>query len=136
MFHQVQAPEYHRDFLRFMMAWWRSQEYQMNVHLFGAVSSPSCSTFALRKAADDAQNHVGRETGYVLRKNFYVDDCLHSEEPEEAAVQRSSSVRSACAAGESLLARDLKSWSHRRNVPKMLEPWTLLPITSWLKELS
>ena len=71
----------------------------MNVHLFGAVSSPSCSTFALRKAADDGQNHVGRETGYVLRKNFYVDDCLHSEEPEEAAVQRSSGVRLACAAG-------------------------------------
>ena len=71
----------------------------MNVHLFRAVSSPSCSTFALRKAADDAENHVGRETAYVLRKNFYVDDCLHSEEPEEAAVQRTSSVRSACAAG-------------------------------------
>ena len=99
MFHQVQVPEYHRDFLRFMMAWWRSQEYQMNVRLFGVVSSPSSSTFALRKAAADAHNHVGRETADVLRKNFYVDDCLHSEEPEEAAVQRSSSVRSACAAG-------------------------------------
>lgn len=27
----------------------------MNVYLFGAVSSPSCSKFALRKQADDAE---------------------------------------------------------------------------------
>ena len=43
MFHQVRVPEYHRDFLRFL--WWPDgdllrdlEEYQMNVHLFGAVS--------------------------------------------------------------------------------------------------
>ena len=64
----------------------------MNVHLFGAISSPSCSNFALRRAADNAESHVGRETADVLRKNFYVDDCLRSEESEEAAVQRISSV--------------------------------------------
>ncbi|XP_068749323.1 uncharacterized protein [Montipora capricornis] len=70
----------------------------MNVHLFGAVSSPSCSTFALRRAADDAKNHVHRETADVLNKNFYVDDYLRSEESEKAAVQRIKSVRSACSA--------------------------------------
>ena len=64
MFHQVRVPKYHRDFLRFL--WWPDgdlsrdlEEYQMNVHLFGAVSSPSCSNFALRRVADDAENHVG-----------------------------------------------------------------------------
>ena len=71
----------------------------MNVHLFGAVSSRSCSNFALRRAADDAENHVGRETADVLNKSFYVDDYLRSEESEEAAVQIIKSVRSACAAG-------------------------------------
>ena len=118
MFHQVRVPEYHRDFLRFL--WWPDgdlsqdlEEYQMNVHLFGAVSSPSCSNFALRRAADDAENHVGRETADVLRKNFYVDDCLRSEETEEAAVQRISGVRSACAAGGFKLGKFV---SNRREV--------------------
>ena len=118
MFHQVRVPKYHRDFLCF--SWWPDgdllrdlEEYQMNVHLFGTVSSPSCSNFALRRAADDAENHVGRETAYVLRKNFYVDDCLRSEESQEAAVQRISSVRPACAAGGFKLGKFV---SNRREV--------------------
>ena len=79
MIHQVRVPDMQRDFLRFL--WWPDgdlsrdlEEYQMNVHLFGAVPSPSCSNFALRKAADDAETQVGPETADVLRKNFYVDD--------------------------------------------------------------
>ena len=103
MFDEVQEPEYITEI--FFVLWWPGgdlsqdlEEYQMNVHLFGAVSSSSCSTFALRRAAEDAENHVGRETADVLRKNFHVDDCMRSEEPEEGAVQKTSSVRSACAA--------------------------------------
>jgi len=99
MFRQVRVPEGQQDFLHFL--WWPDgdlmqnlEEYQVNVHLFGAVSSPSCSNFARRKAADDA---VGPETANVLRKNFYVDDCLCSEETEESAIQRICGVRHACA---------------------------------------
>ena len=77
----------------------------MNVHLFGAVSSPSCSNFALRRAADDAEKVVGSETANVLRKNFYVDDCLRTEETEEAAIQRICSARHACALGGFNLAK-------------------------------
>lgn len=58
MFHQVQVTEEHVDFLRFL--WWPEgnleqdlKEYRMTVHLFGAVSSPSCACFALRKTAED-----------------------------------------------------------------------------------
>ena len=104
MFHQVRVPEDQRDYLRFL--WWPDgalsqsmEEYQMNVHLFGAVSSPSCSNFALRRAADDAEEQVGSETADALRKNFYVDDCLRSEESEELAITRIHGVRSACAYG-------------------------------------
>ena len=69
----------------------------MNVHLFGAVSSPNCSNFALRKAADDSAD--GAEAADVLQKNFYIDDCLRSEEKEDTAIQRKRDVRHACALG-------------------------------------
>ena len=52
MFHQVLVPIKQRDFLRFL--WWPNgdltaqlEEYRMTVHPFGAVSSPSCSNYAL-----------------------------------------------------------------------------------------
>ena len=77
----------------------------MNVHLFGTVSSPSCSYFALRRAADDAEKVVGQETADVLRKNFYVDDCLRPEETAESAIQRIRGVRHACAHGGFNLAK-------------------------------
>ena len=102
MFHQVRVPEDQCDFLRFL--WWPEgdltrnlEEYQMNVNLFDAVSSPSCSNFALRKVAGGAEKIVGAETADVLRKNFYVDDCLRSEETEESAIQRVRGVRDVCA---------------------------------------
>ena len=55
MYYQVRVPPNDSDVLRFL--WWprndferQPEEYQMGVHLFGAVSSPSCANFALRKA--------------------------------------------------------------------------------------
>lgn len=61
MFHQVKVAEEDRDFLRFL--WWQNGDFarevsvfRMTVHLFGAVSSPSCAAFALRKTADDHQS--------------------------------------------------------------------------------
>lgn len=54
MFHQVRVAKEDRDFLRFV--WWpegdltkKVAEFRMTVHLFGAVSFPSCASFALRK---------------------------------------------------------------------------------------
>ena len=58
MYYQVRVPPNDSDVVCFL--WWpgndlesQPEEYQMGVHLFGAVSSPSCTNFALRKAADD-----------------------------------------------------------------------------------
>lgn len=52
MFHQVRVAKEHVNFLRFF--WWpkgdlaeEPVEHRMLVHIFGAISSPSCSTFAL-----------------------------------------------------------------------------------------
>ena len=104
MFYQVRVPENQRDFLRFL--WWpegdlsrRVEEYQMNVHIFGAISSPSCSNFGLNQAANDSEGDIGAETCDVLRKNFYVDDCLRSEETEDEAIDRIKGVRQACSRG-------------------------------------
>ncbi len=61
MFHQVRVSEEHKYFLRFL--WWPDGdvmkelvEYRMCVHLFGAVSSPGCAGYVLRKTADDNQS--------------------------------------------------------------------------------
>lgn len=58
MFYQVKAPKEDKDFLRFL--WWPDgntdyllSEYRMTVHLFRAVSSPSCANFTLKRTAND-----------------------------------------------------------------------------------
>ncbi len=100
MFHQVRVDEEHRDFLCFL--WWPDsnltkdlEEYQMN----GAISSLSCANYALRRAANDFQSEAGKEAADVLRKNFYVDDCLKSEPTEALAVERINAVTRICARG-------------------------------------
>lgn len=59
----------------------------MTVHLFGAVSSPSCASYALRKTADDNQSDFVSEVTQAVRQNFYVDDCLKSSATEGEAIQ-------------------------------------------------
>lgn len=83
MFHQVKVPENDRVFLRFL--WWPEGDltkemavFQKTVHLFSAVSSPSCASFALRKTADDNQSSFPSEVVQTVRESFYVDDCLKS----------------------------------------------------------
>ena len=73
--HPIRVSEGQQDFLRFLR--WPEgdltqnfEEYEMNTHLFGVVSSQSCSNFALQRAVDDAEEAVGPETANVLRKNF------------------------------------------------------------------
>ena len=58
MFLQVLVDPRDRNALRFL--WWPEHDtkslfvdYQMNVHIFGATSSPSVAGFALRKTAQD-----------------------------------------------------------------------------------
>ena len=58
-------------------------DYEMCVHLFGAVSSPSSSNYALKKAAVDNSSCYGNNTAVVIMKNFYVDGLLKSVKDEE-----------------------------------------------------
>ena len=53
-------------------------DHEMCVHLFGAVSSPSSSNDALRKAVIDKSSCYRNDATAAIMKNFYVDDLLKS----------------------------------------------------------
>ena len=48
----------------------------MVVHLFGATSSPSCCSYALRKTAEDNQESFGEKTIETVRKNSYLEEAV------------------------------------------------------------
>ena len=104
MFYQVKVPIQYRDYLRF--PWWQDgdmskepEEYRMTVHLFGPASSPGCSNFALKSAADDNENSLGTAAAEFLRQDFYVDDGLKSVPTAEEAVQLVHDVKEMCSHG-------------------------------------
>ena len=83
MFHQFVVSEEYRDLLRFL--WWEDGdpsnemvEYRMKVHLFGAVSSPGCANFGLKRAADEGEDKFGEDAAEFIRRDFYVDDGVKS----------------------------------------------------------
>ena len=106
------------NFLRYL--WWPGgdfesapQGFQMRVHVFGCVSSPSCASFVLRRTATDNQDHFDEETVETVRKNFYVDDCLKSVQSEQDAVRLTGQLRDLLAKGGFRLTKWLsKSHSH------------------------
>ena len=66
MFFQVRVRKEDQSFLRFL--WWpngdvqkEAEEYCMTVHLFGAVSSPACANYALKRTADNSEDEYGSE---------------------------------------------------------------------------
>ena len=68
------------DALHFL--WWPEnlnrgpEEYQTQVQIFGATSSPCCSNKALRQTADDNEEKYAKQAAETVRRNFYVDDLL------------------------------------------------------------
>ena len=83
MFHQVKVPSENRDVLRFL--WWtdgklnsKPSTYRMTVHLFGAISSPSCAAFCLKQAVLGYGHDYSEQARKAVDKNFYVDNFLIS----------------------------------------------------------
>ncbi len=110
MFHQVKVAEQDRDLLRFL--WWPQgdmsrelQDYRMTVHLFGAVSSPSCASYALRRTADDNKSDFSAETVQAVKQNFYVDDLLLSLGSEKEAIQMIKDLTALCKRGGFILEK-------------------------------
>ena len=59
----------------------------MTVHLFGAISSPSCANVAPKNTAENNQEEFDKETMDTLERNFYDNDCLKAVESEEAGIE-------------------------------------------------
>ena len=104
MFHQVYVDPEYRNLLRFL--WWddgnidsQPAEFRMTVHLFGAVSSPGCANFALKRTADDFEMLFGSEPAEFVRKDFYVDDRLKSVPSATQASTLITSTKSLLANG-------------------------------------
>lgn len=91
MYHQVLVPQHQQSLLRFL--WNESgdasepKEYQMKVHVFGAVSSPTSCIYALRKTVEDFGNQFPHVADAVLN-NIYVDNYLDSTETEQEAISK------------------------------------------------
>ncbi len=91
MFHQVRVHPKDVNFLRFL--WYPNgdvnrepEEFQMLVHLFGGVWSPSCANYALRRTATDNKDAYGSEVINAVYDNFYVDDLLISVPTSRVAI--------------------------------------------------
>ena len=103
------------------------KEYRMVFHLFGATSSPSCASFALRKCDEDNQAAFSSEATSTVLRNFYGDDC-----PE---------LRRLCAAGGIRLtkwifnSRAVLASVHEDDGPGRSKSWTWKRIASLSKEL-
>ena len=83
MFLQVNVPASDRRYLSFL--WWPGGDmntepaiHEINVHPFGATSSPFCVTYALRRTAEEFSAMFSEVSQHVILHNFYVDDCLLS----------------------------------------------------------
>ena len=91
MYHQVKVPEEDQAALRFIYRSPGSQmaplTYQMTVHVFGAVSSPTTCIFALNKAASDNRERFP-EAADSVQKTFYVDNYLDSFDSEDEVILR------------------------------------------------
>ena len=98
MFYQFHVNEEHRNYLRFL--WWKNgdittetQEYRVTVHLFGAVSSPACANFALKRTAEDGENEFGKKASEFLKNDFYVDDGLTTVPSSEETINLIETTR-------------------------------------------
>ena len=110
MFHQVSVPP---RFLWLLDGDLNQQpvDHRMEVHLFGAASSPSCCNFALKRTAEDNKGEFPEEVVRAVKRNFYVDDCLRSVKSAKNAVGFMHQLRSILSKGGFRLTKWLSNSS-------------------------
>ena len=122
MFHSFHITTSHRDFLRFL--WFENNdldgaisEFRMNVHLFGAVSSPAVANYSLHKTAETGRAEFGDKAADFLCRHFYVDDGLTSVPTISEAIELIEDSQGLCASAKLRLH---KFASNRKDVSEAL----------------
>ena len=132
MFHSLYVNPGDRNFLRFL--WFENKDltkpivqYQMNVHLFGAASSPRVANFCLHQTAETHRQDFGNITSDFCLRDFYVGDGLKFVSKAEQALQLIKDTQAMC-------ARDsLRLHKFASNSKEVLED---LPVNDRAKDLS
>ena len=98
---QVKILVEQRSFLQFL--WWKNShppnevvDHEMTAHVFGGISSLSCSNYTLRKTAADNVNKYGNEPSTIVKRSFYVDNMLKSFPDVKTAGNMVNYVRALC----------------------------------------
>ena len=124
MFHSFYVNPEHRDFLRFL--WFEDNdlnkpivEFRMEVHLFGAASSPGVANFCLRQTGESKRQQYGDEAADFLKRDYYVDDGLTSVPTVEKAVELIKKSQEMCASDNLRLH---KFASNKKEVLEALPP--------------
>ena len=124
MFHSFYVNPKHRDFLRFL--WFEDDnlnkpivEFRMDVHLFGAGSSPGVANFCLGQTGESKQQQYGDETADFLKRDYYVDDGLTSVPKLEKAIEIIKKSQEMCASDNLRLH---KFASNKKEVLEALPP--------------
>ncbi|XP_072171694.1 uncharacterized protein [Diadema setosum] len=117
----------------FVRSWWpegdvekQPEVYRMCVHLFGGTWCPSVCSFALRRTSEDQDAEFSPEAVNVVKRNFYVDDCLVSVKEEDKAVQLVDELKRMLKGG----GFNLTKWLS--NSPKLMES---VPVHDRAKEV-
>lgn len=114
MFHQVRAREQDGPSFRFL---WREpgsseplSDFQLQVQIFGAVSSPTVCAYVLRKSAED----TGEDEAICYQQitdQFYVDNWLASFPTQSAAIQSAARMKAVLKRG----CFELSQWGSSRH---------------------
>ena len=62
-------------------------DHKMTLHLFGKADSTCIAAYALKRTATDSDNACEEQVREIIRKNFYMDDCLFSVPATERAIK-------------------------------------------------
>lgn len=122
MFHSFYVNPASRDFLRFL--WFENNnlndlivEFHMNVHLFGAISSPAVANYCFHKTAEDGHAQFGDKVANFLCRDFYVDDSLTSVPTVPEAIKLIEDSQALCMSAKLRLH---KFTSNRKDVLEAL----------------
>ncbi|KAK6172333.1 hypothetical protein SNE40_016014 [Patella caerulea] len=104
MFMMVKIPYKQRDYVRIL--WWKDGDsskppthYHICYHLFGAVSSPSCSIRALQQTAYDNEKDFPAEVKNFILHDFYMDDGTTSVDSLDEASELALGAIDMCSRG-------------------------------------